>query len=59
MNNPLSRNANAGAVTKTERTLKPLYKCACGIETDDKKCAWCRIVADVGYDMKALREGKG
>ena len=57
MNNPLSRNANAVAVTKTAHAEKPLKHCKCGTGTNSDECAWCRIVATVGYDMQALREG--
>lgn len=57
MNNPYTPNANAIAVTKTERTLKPLKRCECGTGTNSDECAWCRIVAMVGYDMQSLRVG--
>ena len=57
MNNPYSQNANTVAVTKTERALKPLKHCECGTGTNNDECAWCRIVATVGYDMQSLRVG--
>lgn len=44
---------------QSNSSLKPLKRCKCGTGTNNDECAWCRIVADVGYDMQACREGNG
>jgi len=52
----ISHDSNTGVVTKTERELNPLKRCECGTGTNNNECAWCRIVARVGYDMSDCRE---